>query len=52
MTNRKSAEAGVNVGVHIGTAYLDFHIHERDVYWRSDNTPDGIRYSLNSYNFV
>ncbi|WP_066959454.1 IS110 family transposase [Microbulbifer sp. Q7] len=47
MTNRKSAEAGVNVGVDIGKEYLDFHIHERDVYWRSDNTPDGIRYSLN-----
>jgi len=47
MTNRKRAEAGVNVGVDIGKEYLDFHIHERDVYWRSDNTPEGIRYSFN-----
>ncbi|MCQ3827833.1 transposase, partial [Microbulbifer elongatus] len=47
MTNRKSAEAGVNVGVDIGKEHLDFHIHERGVYWRSDNTPEGIRYSLN-----
>ncbi|WP_255463263.1 transposase [Microbulbifer sp. YPW1] len=38
MTNRKSAEAGVNVGVDIGKDFLDFYIHERDVHWRSDNT--------------
>lgn len=47
MTNRKNAEAGVNVGVDIGKDFLDFYIHERDVHWRSDNTPDGIKYSLN-----
>ena len=43
---RQKAEKGVNVGVDVGKAHLDFYIHERSRSFRVDNSPEGIRRAL------
>lgn len=39
-TQRKSV---VNVGVDVGKAYLDIFIHEKQIHWQEENTPQGIK---------
>ena len=43
MANLTKSKTMVNVGVDIGKQYLDVCIHEKDLYWREDNTPAGIK---------
>ncbi|WP_346837882.1 IS110 family transposase [Microbulbifer sp. SAOS-129_SWC] len=46
MAIQRNRVTGVNVGVDVGKFSLDFHIHERGVHWSSDNSEEGIRYSI------
>ena len=46
MTTKHNRSTGVNIGVDVGKFSLDFHIHERNLHWQADNTPEGIRSSL------
>jgi transposase len=43
MTNPKKSKSNVNVGVDVGKWFLDVCIHERDLYWQVENTPEGIK---------
>lgn len=43
MTNPKKSKSKVNVGVDVGKWFLDVCIHERDLYWQVENTPEGIK---------
>jgi transposase len=43
MTNLKKSKTIVNVGVDVGKWYLDVCIHEKDIYWQDENTPEGIK---------
>lgn len=43
MANLTKSKTIVNVGVDVGKAYLDVHIHEKNKYWRESNTADGIK---------
>lgn len=47
MTTSSTRVTGIHVGVDVGKFSLDIHIHERDLYWRVGNTPEGIRSALN-----
>ena len=44
---RQKAVKGVNVGVDVGKARLDFYIHERGRSFCAENNPAGIRQALN-----
>jgi transposase len=43
MANLTKSKSVVNVGVDVGKQYLDICIHEKDKYWREDNTVSGIK---------
>lgn len=43
MTNIKQRKSEINVGVDVGKAKLDVHIHERGLHWQEDNTAEGIK---------
>lgn len=43
MANLKKSKSVVNVGVDAGKASLDICIHEKGIYWREDNTAEGIK---------
>ena len=43
MANLTKSKTVVNVGVDVGKKYLDVCIHEKDIYWREDNTVVGIK---------
>ena len=43
MANLKKSKSVVNVGVDVGKASLDICIHEKGIYWREDNTAEGIK---------
>jgi transposase len=43
MANLTKSKSVVNVGVDVGKQYLDICIHEKDKYWREDNTVAGIK---------
>ncbi|NOR83953.1 MAG: transposase, partial [Ardenticatenales bacterium] len=43
MANLTKSKTVVNVGVDVGKHYLDVCIHEKDIYWREDNTVAGIK---------
>jgi transposase len=43
MTNLKVSIQSVNVGVDVGKLQLDIHIHEKNVFWRDENSPQGIK---------
>lgn len=43
MTNTKTRKTVVNVGVDVGKVSLDIVIHEKGLYWREDNTEQGIK---------
>ena len=43
MANLTKSKTVVNVGVDVGKYYLDVCIHEKDIYWREENTAAGIR---------
>lgn len=43
MANLNKSKSVVNVGVDVGKQYLDICIHEKDQYWREDNTDAGIK---------
>ena len=43
MANLTKSKSVVNVGVDVGKHFLDICIHEKDKYWREDNTAAGIR---------
>ncbi|WP_370977861.1 IS110 family transposase [Agaribacterium sp. ZY112] len=43
MANLKTSKTSVNVGVDVGKFNLDVYIHEKDIYLREENTPDGIK---------
>ena len=47
MTTSRKRVTGIHVGIDVGKYTLDIHIHERDLYWQVDNTPQGIRSALN-----
>lgn len=42
MTNLKKSKTAVNVGVDVGKSFLDVCIHEKEIYFRDENTPSGI----------
>ena len=43
MTNLKKSKTIINVGVDVGKAMLDVHIHEKDLYFQVENTPVGVQ---------
>lgn len=43
MTNLKKRKTRVNVGVDVGKAFLDIHIHEKEFHWQEENTESGIK---------
>ena len=43
MTNTIKRKTIVNVGVDVGKATLDIHIHEKTLHWQEDNTKQGIK---------
>lgn len=43
MANLTKRKTTVNVGVDVGKQYLDICIHEKDIYWREENTATGIK---------
>lgn len=43
MANLKKRKTIINVGVDVGKHSLDICIHEKQLYWQEDNTPDGIK---------
>jgi len=43
MANLTKSKTVVNVGVDVGKQYLDVCIHEKDIYWREENTVAGIK---------
>lgn len=43
MANLTKRKTTVNVGVDVGKQYLDVCIHEKDIYWREENTVAGIK---------
>jgi len=43
MANPKTSKTSVNVGVDVGKFNLDVYIHEKHIYLREKNTPDGIK---------
>ena len=43
MANLTKSKTVVNVGVDVGKHFLDICIHEKDKYWREDNTAAGIK---------
>jgi len=43
MANPRTSKTSVNVGVDVGKFYLDIFIHEKGIYFREENTPEGIR---------
>jgi transposase len=47
MTTSRTRVTGIHVGVDICNFTLGIHIHERDLYWQADNTPEVIRSALN-----
>lgn len=55
MVTRTNEKQGVNVGIDVGKSYLDIYIHERDTYWRDENSSDGVKRILKRlayYNIV
>lgn len=43
MANLKKSKTSVNVGVDVGKYFLDVYIYEKDIYFKEDNTPQGIQ---------
>ena len=43
MANLTKSKTRVNVGVDVGKAFLDVCIHEKNLYWREENTIAGIK---------
>jgi transposase len=43
MANLTKSKTVVNVGVDVGKHFLDVCIHEKELYWREDNTIAGIK---------
>lgn len=43
MANLTKSKTVVNVGVDVGKQYLDVCIHEKEIYWREENTVAGIK---------
>lgn len=43
MANLNKSKTIINVGVDVGKHTLDICIHEKQLYWQEDNTPDGIK---------
>ena len=42
MANLKKSKTIINVGVDVGKHTLDICIHEKQLYWQEENTPEGI----------
>jgi transposase len=51
MTNLKKRKSIINVGVDAGKWFLDIHIHEKNIYWREKNNPEGIKRILRSLSY-
>lgn len=43
MTNLKKSKSVINVGVDVGKFELDVYIHEKQLHFRDENTPEGIK---------
>jgi transposase len=43
MANLTKSKSSVNVGVDVGKAFLDVYIHEKQIYFREENTQKGIQ---------
>jgi len=43
MANLTKSKSSVNVGVDVGKAFLDVYIHEKQIYFREENTQQGIQ---------
>ena len=43
MTISKMSKTVVNVGIDVGKAFLDVHIHEKALHWQENNTVEGIK---------
>lgn len=43
MTNLKKSKSSVNVGVDVGKSVLDVCIHEKQLHWQDENSPEGIK---------
>jgi transposase len=43
MTNLKVSKQSVNVGVDVGKLDLDIHIYENNVFWKDENSTEGIK---------
>ena len=43
MANPKKSKTIIHVGVDVGKWFLDVCIHEKEIHWQEDNTPEGIK---------
>ncbi len=43
MANLNKSKTIINVGVDVGKHFLDICIHEKQLYWQEENTPEGIK---------
>jgi transposase len=43
MANHQKSKSPINVGVDVGKQFLDVFIYEKALYWREENTTEGIR---------
>jgi transposase len=43
MTNHTKSKSIINVGIDVGKQFLDTYIHEKQIHWQEDNTPEGIK---------
>ena len=43
MTNQSKSKSIINVGIDVGKQFLDTYIHEKQIHWQEDNTPEGIK---------
>ena len=46
MTNVKMSKSIINVGIDVGKFKLDVFIHEKDIFFQVDNSPEGIKQVL------
>lgn len=43
MTNQTKSKSIINVGIDVGKQFLDTYIHEKQIHWQEENTPEGIK---------
>ena len=43
MANLRTSKTSVNVGVDVGKFYLDVYIYEKSLYFKEENSAEGIR---------